>query len=71
MTLVMGVGAGIRDATGWHLDPYTNNGESFYALSSDYTVTLDHPASVAVPATGTSTDRAGTSGRTITTAVGI
>ncbi len=60
----------IRDAAGWHLDPYTDNGESFYALSSDYTVTLDHPSSLAVPATGTSTDRAGTSGRTITTAVG-
>jgi hypothetical protein len=60
----------IRDAAGWHLDPYTDNGESFYALASDYTVTLDHPSSIAVPATGTSTDRAGTSGRTITTAVG-
>jgi Peptidase family M1 domain len=60
----------VRDAAGWHLDPYTDNGESFYALSSDYTVTLDHPTSIAVPATGTSTDRAGTSGRTITTAVG-
>ena len=60
----------IRDAAGWHLDPYTNNGESFYALSSDYTVTLDHPSTISVPATGTSTDRAGASGRTITTAVG-
>ena len=60
----------IRDAAGWHLDPYTNNGESFYALSSDYTVTLDHPTTISVPATGTSTDRAGASGRTITTAVG-
>jgi hypothetical protein len=60
----------IRDGAGWHLDPYTDNGESFYALSSDYTVTLDHPTSLAVPATGTSADRAGTSGRTITTAVG-
>lgn len=60
----------IRDAAGWHLDPYTNNGESFYALASDYTVTLDHPTSVFVPATGTSTDKAGSSGRTVTTAVG-
>lgn len=60
----------IRDAAGWHLDPYTDNGESFYALSSDYTVTLDHPSSISVPATGTSADRAGSSGRTITTAVG-
>jgi hypothetical protein len=60
----------IRDGSGWHLDPYTDNGESFYALASDYTVTLDHPSSISVPATGTSTDRAGSSGRTITTAVG-
>src|SRR3954453_9548052 len=60
----------VRDATGWHLDPYTNNGESFYALASDYTVALDHPSGISVPATGTSTDRAGASGRTITTAVG-
>ncbi len=60
----------VRDGLGWHLDPYTNNGESFYALASDYTVTLDHPTAVAVPATGTSTDTAGASGRTVTTAVG-
>ncbi|MGA5300303.1 M1 family metallopeptidase [Nucisporomicrobium flavum] len=60
----------VRDAAGWHLDPYTNNGESFYALASDYDVTLDHPSSVLVPATGTSTDTAGTSGRTVTRAVG-
>ncbi|MEV0975130.1 hypothetical protein, partial [Microtetraspora glauca] len=29
----------VRDASGWHLDPYSNNGESFYALTSDYSVT--------------------------------
>jgi hypothetical protein len=60
----------VRDGLGWHLDPYTNNGESFYALASDYDVTLDHPTSVLVPATGTSTDTAGSSGRTVTHAVG-
>ncbi|MEU4240157.1 M1 family metallopeptidase [Actinoplanes sp. NPDC026619] len=60
----------IRDEKGWHLDPYTNNGESFYALASDYTVTLDHPSTISVPATGASTDTAGTSGRTVTKAVG-
>ena len=60
----------VRDGAGWHLDPYTDNGESFYALSSDYTVTLDHPSTMAVPATGTSVDTAGSSGRTITKAVG-
>jgi hypothetical protein len=60
----------VRDAAGWHLDPYTNNGESFYALAGDYDVTLDHPSSVLVPATGTSTDTPGTTGRTVTRAVG-
>ncbi|HTJ33559.1 MAG TPA: M1 family metallopeptidase [Dactylosporangium sp.] len=59
----------VRDGTGWHLDPYTNNGESFYSLISDFDVTLDHPTSLAVPATGTSTDTPGASGRTVTHAV--
>ncbi|MEV4255441.1 M1 family aminopeptidase [Spirillospora sp. NPDC049652] len=58
----------VRDAAGWHLDPYTNNGESFYSLASDFKVTLDHPTSLAVPATGSSTDTPGSSGRTVTTA---
>ncbi|MGI5490250.1 M1 family metallopeptidase [Microtetraspora malaysiensis] len=58
----------VRDASGWHLDPYSNNGESFYALTSNYSVTLDHPTSLLVPATGTSVDTPGTSGRTVTTA---
>ncbi|MCX5384315.1 M1 family aminopeptidase [Streptomyces sp. NBC_00083] len=58
----------VRDAAGWHLDPYTNNGESFYSLAADFKVTLDHPTGLLVPATGTSVDTPGTSGRTITTA---
>ncbi|MEU6536914.1 M1 family aminopeptidase [Streptomyces sp. NPDC047000] len=58
----------VRDAAGWHLDPYTNNGESFYSLAADFKVTLDHPTSLLVPATGTSADTAGSSGRTVTTA---
>lgn len=58
----------VRDGAGWHLDPYTNNGESFYQLASNYTVALDHPTSVLTPASGTSTDAPGGSGRTITTA---
>ncbi|MET7287128.1 M1 family aminopeptidase [Streptomyces sp. NPDC005573] len=58
----------VRDGAGWHLDPYTNNGESFYSLAADFRVTLDHPSSLLVPATGTSTDTPGTSGRTVTTA---
>jgi hypothetical protein len=58
----------VRDGSGWHLDPYTNNGESFYSLASDFSVTLDHPTSLKVPATGTSVDTPGTSGRTVTAA---
>ncbi|UXX96123.1 M1 family aminopeptidase [Streptomyces sp. AD2-2] len=58
----------VKDGSGWHLDPYTNNGESFYSLAADFKVTLDHPTSLSVPATGTSVDTPGTSGRTVTTA---
>lgn len=58
----------IRDAAGWHLDPYTNNGESFYSLAGDFHVTLDHPTSLLIPATGTSVTAPGSAGRTITTA---
>ncbi|BFV55617.1 putative Ig domain-containing protein [Kitasatospora sp. CMC57] len=58
----------VRDGAGWHLDPYTNNGESFYSLAADFNVTLDHPSGVLVPATGTSVDIPGSSGRTVSTA---
>jgi hypothetical protein len=59
---------GVKDAAGWHLDPYTGNGESFSTLAADFTVTLDHPSSLLVPATGTSVDAPGALGRTVTTA---
>jgi len=58
----------VRDGAGWHLSPYTNNGESFYQLASNYSVTLDHPTAVLTPTTGTATEAPGTSGRTVTTA---
>ncbi|MFJ9965160.1 M1 family aminopeptidase [Streptomyces avermitilis] len=58
----------VKDAAGWHLDPYTNNGESFYSLAADFKVTLDHPSTLLVPATGASVDTPGSSGRTITSA---
>lgn len=58
----------VKDAAGWQLAPYTNNGESFYTLASNYTVTLDHPTSLLTPATGTSVDSPGAAGRTVTTA---
>jgi hypothetical protein len=55
----------VRDGAGWHLDPYTNNGESFYTVISDFDVTLAHPTSLLTPATGSSTET--TSGSTTTT----
>jgi hypothetical protein len=55
----------IRDGSGWHLDPYTNNGESFYTVISDFDVTLVHPSGLLTPATGASTET--TSGSTTTT----
>ncbi|MFE2322976.1 M1 family metallopeptidase [Streptomyces sp. NPDC059385] len=57
----------VRDAQGWHLDPDVQRGESYYALASDFRVTLDHPTGLKVPATGTTTTRPGTPGRSITT----
>ncbi|MFE2723428.1 M1 family metallopeptidase [Kitasatospora sp. NPDC059327] len=58
----------VRDAAGWHLDPFTDTGESFYTLAADFTVRLDHPAGLEVPATGASVDTPGAAGRTVTTA---
>jgi hypothetical protein len=58
----------LRDATGWHLDPYSPGGESFFTVVGDFAVALDHPTALRTPATGTSTERAGSTGRTITTA---
>jgi hypothetical protein len=55
----------VRDGAGWHLDPYTNNGEAFYTVIGDFDVTLVHPSSLLTPATGTSTET--TSGSTTTT----
>ncbi|MFD8705050.1 M1 family metallopeptidase [Kitasatospora sp. NPDC059648] len=56
----------VRDQAGWHLDPYSELGESFYGLSSDFAVTLDHPTDLLVPATGAAVDAPGGPGRTVT-----
>ncbi|MFE2043359.1 M1 family metallopeptidase [Streptomyces sp. NPDC059477] len=58
----------VRDTAGWHLAPFTDTGESFYTLAADFTVALDHPATIVVPATGSTWDTPGTTGRTVTTA---
>jgi hypothetical protein len=43
----------IHDEEGWHLPPYTSNGESFYSQVGDFTVTLTTPEGLSVAATGT------------------
>ncbi|MER6099639.1 M1 family metallopeptidase [Streptomyces sp. NPDC001728] len=59
----------VRDAQGAHLDPDVGFGESFFTLAGDFRVVLDHPTALKVPATGTTTRRAGAPGRTVTTSV--
>ena len=59
----------VHDAKGWHLDPYVSTGESFYALTSDFRVRLDHPSALKVPATGRTWTRPGRPGRTVTHSV--
>ncbi|MFI5963936.1 M1 family metallopeptidase [Streptomyces asoensis] len=59
----------VHDAEGWHLDPYVALGESFYALTSDFRVRLDHPSALKVPATGLTRTRPGRPGRTVTLSV--
>jgi aminopeptidase N len=58
----------IHDAYGgWHLEPYTPNGESFYSQVGDYDVTLSAPKSLEVPATGDVTSVHTTNGIRTTT----
>ncbi|WP_062643200.1 M1 family metallopeptidase [Streptomyces maremycinicus] len=59
----------VHDARGWHLDPYVALGESFYALTGDFHVRLDHPSALEVPATGRTRAVPGSPGRTVTVSV--
>jgi hypothetical protein len=56
----------VHDRAGWHLDPYTDLGEANYALTADWRVRIDHPTTLAVPASGVATTRPGRPGRTVT-----
>ena len=49
----------VADRTGWHLPPYTFRGESFFSLTSAWTVRLRVSTGVAVAATGTQRRRSG------------
>ncbi|WP_406055202.1 M1 family metallopeptidase [Streptomyces sp. NBC_01077] len=59
----------VHDAQGRHLDPDVGFGESFHTLAGDFRVVLDHPGTLVVPSTGTTTRHAGAPGRTVTTGV--
>ncbi|MGQ4388243.1 M1 family metallopeptidase [Streptomyces sp. SAS_270] len=59
----------VHDAKGWHLDPYVALGESFYALTGDFRVRLDHPSALRVPASGRTRTFPGGPGRTVTLSV--
>ncbi len=59
----------VHDARGWHLDPYTIKGESFYTVASDFTVTLNHPKELLTPSSGISTESDGPNGTVATKAV--
>jgi len=45
----------IHDNLGWHLDPYTPNGESFYSQVATFHVTITAPKALKLPTTGTLT----------------
>ncbi|MEU8814927.1 M1 family metallopeptidase [Actinoplanes sp. NPDC048796] len=57
----------VRDERGWQLPPYVANAESFYSLTSNFAVSLNHPKELAVPATGTVLAEKRNGGRTTTT----
>lgn len=42
----------VHDGEGWHLDPYVDLGESFFSVVGRYRVTLDVPAELRTPSTG-------------------
>ncbi|WP_147434556.1 M1 family metallopeptidase [Micromonospora musae] len=57
----------VHDGKGWHLDSYSTGGESNFSLTADWTVRLDHPRALAIPATGSAVARPARPGRTLTT----
>jgi hypothetical protein len=53
----------IHDGDGWHLPPYTSNGESFYSQIGDFTVALTTPVGLSVAATGVASSSSSNRGR--------
>ncbi len=42
----------VHDAQGWHVDPYSSTGESFYSLAASWDVTLRMPKGIRAATTG-------------------
>ena len=42
----------VHDSSGWHVDPYSSTGESFYSLSADWNVRLKLPKGIRAATTG-------------------
>jgi hypothetical protein len=42
----------VNDAQGWHIDPYSSTGESFYSLAASWDVTLKMPKGIRAATTG-------------------
>ena len=42
----------VHDSGGWHIDPYSSTGESFYSLSADWNVRLKMPKGTRAATTG-------------------
>jgi hypothetical protein len=59
----------VHDDLGWHLDPFADLGESFYSIVGDYRVTLNVPAALRTPTTGTVAASQTEGGRRVTTYV--
>ncbi|MEA2580871.1 MAG: hypothetical protein QOE83_1763 [Actinomycetota bacterium] len=53
----------VHDDHGWNLNPFTDIGESFYSVVSNYRVTLDTPSWLQTPATGVLQSSANHGGR--------
>jgi hypothetical protein len=56
----------VKDEHGWELPPYSSFGESFYSLTADFDVILDHPTNLLTPSTGVVADERAAGDRTVT-----
>lgn len=56
----------VHDKEGWNVNPYFNNGESFYSLTGDFDVNITAPRSMVIATTGTRVNQKETEGKMTT-----